>query len=153
MSAASQIIRAIEANGGRVRADGDTLVIIPKDAAASVIDDLRRYKPELLAELARRNADRLNPALPIHGTDTLAPVDIAPGYRIVGQELKPPPIRLSDCSVVTDTAKFVAVTVRQLGHQLAGRTWLAGNWGLQGLLDRLAACGCVVEVEDEKGKK
>jgi hypothetical protein len=62
---ASEIIRAIEANGGRIRADGDTLVITPKAAAASVADDLRQHKAELLAELTRRDEARMDDLRPV----------------------------------------------------------------------------------------
>jgi hypothetical protein len=72
------------------------------------------------------------------------------GVVLVRWEPKNAPIRLSHCSTVTDTDKFIRATLIQLDHQLQGRTWLAGNWGPQGLLDRLAACGCVVQLEDAR---
>jgi hypothetical protein len=43
-----------------------------------------------------------------------------------------------------DAELFIRASLAQLDAHLRGQTWLSGNWGLQGLLDRLAACGCVV---------
>jgi len=33
---------------------------------------------------------------------------------------------------------------------LTGLTWQSGNWGLSGLLERLAAVGCVVALDDPR---
>jgi hypothetical protein len=49
-----------------------------------------------------------------------------------------------------DTEVFLQSTLRQLGACLRGRTWQAGNWTLAELIDRLAAVGCVVELEDRE---
>jgi hypothetical protein len=70
------------------------------------------------------------------------------GVRLVRWQPKPPPVRLSECSTVTDTEKLVRATLRQLNAWLHGKTWLSGNWGLRGLLDRLEACGCTMRLED-----
>lgn len=50
MSAALELIRAVEANGGRFLVDGEYLVIAPGEAAAPVIDKLRQHKAELIAD-------------------------------------------------------------------------------------------------------
>ena len=62
MSAGVELIRAVEANGGRFRIDGESLVIAPGEAAAPLIDELRQHKAELLAELAS-----VRPCLPVSG--------------------------------------------------------------------------------------
>ena len=126
---ALELIQRVEANGGRFRVDGEYLVIAPKEAAAPVMEELRQHKAELMAELARR------PAMPT-------------GVRLVRWEPKDAPVQLSPCSTVTDTEKFIRSTLRQLEAALEGRRWQAGNWGLSGLIDRLAACGCVVALDD-----
>ena|ERR1035437_10065825 len=131
MSAALELIRAVEANGGRFRVDGEYLVIAPGEAAASVIDELRQHKAELLAELARR------PAMPA-------------GVRLIRWEPKAAPVRLSECSIVTDVDLFVRSTLRQLEAQLSGKDWLAGGWGLSRLLARLEACGCCVTLDNPR---
>ena len=81
MSAALELIRTMEANGGRFRIDGEYLVIAPGQAAAPVMEELRQHKAELMAELARR------PAMPA-------------GVRLVSWSPKDAPVRLSrvlDC--------------------------------------------------------
>ena len=133
MSAALELIRTVEANGGRFRVDGEYLMIAPGEAAASVIDELRQHKAELLAELAQR---RLSvPAMPA-------------GVRLVSWSQKAAPVHLSPCSTVTDTEKFIRTTLAQLTARLSGESWLDGGWGLSGLLARLEACGCVVALDD-----
>lgn len=129
MSAALELIRTVEANGGRFRIDGEYLVIAPGEAAASVMEELRQHKTELLAELARR------PAMPA-------------GVRLVTWSPKAAPVKMSPCSTVTNVDLFVRSTLRQLEAILTGKDWLAGGWGLSGLLDRLAAVGCHVALVD-----
>ena len=54
MSAALELIRAVEANGGQLRVDGEYLVIAPKDAAEPLIDELRQHKSEIIDLLQKR---------------------------------------------------------------------------------------------------
>ncbi|MGO9325223.1 MAG: hypothetical protein ACLP07_11740 [Terracidiphilus sp.] len=131
MSAALELIRTVEANGGHFRVDGEYLVIAPGEAAAPVMEELRQHKSELLAELARR------PAMPA-------------GVRLVSWSPKAAPVQLSECSTVTDVELFIRSTLRQLEARLSGKDWLAGGWGLSGLLARLEACGCVVALDDPR---
>ena len=51
MSAAFVLIRAVEANGGYIRVDGEYLVIAPGDAAEPVIEELRQHKAEIIGLL------------------------------------------------------------------------------------------------------
>jgi len=55
MSTALELIRAIEANGGRMRVENDYLVIAPEDAAKPILDDLRRHKAEIIDLLRNRS--------------------------------------------------------------------------------------------------
>src|SRR5271157_6303384 len=119
---ALDLIQIVEANGGHLRVEDGWLVIAPGEAAAPVMEELRKHKAELIAELARR------PAMPA-------------GVRLVRWEPKTAPVQLSQCSTVTDTEKFIRMTLGQLEAALEGRNWQAGNWGLSGLIERLAACG------------
>ena len=131
MSAALELIRTVEANGGCLRIDGEYLVIAPGEAAAPVMEELRQHKAELMAELARR------PAMPS-------------GVRLVSWSPKAAPVQLSLCSTVTDTEKFIRSTLMQLAARLSGKGWLDGGWGLSGLLARLEACGCIVALDDPR---
>lgn len=56
MSFAVDLIRAVEANGGRFRIDGEWLVVVPKAAATPVREDLRRHKTEIIRLLQSRIA-------------------------------------------------------------------------------------------------
>ena len=131
MSAALELIRTVEANGGCLRIDGEYLVIAPGEAAAPVMEELRQHKAELMAELARR------PVMPS-------------GVRLGLWSPKAAPVQLSVCSTVTDTEKFIRSTLTQLAARLSGKGWLDGGWGLSGMLTRLEACGCIVALDDPR---
>ena len=72
------------------------------------------------------------------------------GVRLIHWEPKAAPVRLSECSTVSDVDLFIRSTLMQLEAALEGRSWQAGNWGLCGLLDRLAAVGCLVALENPR---
>jgi len=129
VSAAQRLIEIVEANGGRFMVDGDRLGIVPATAAALVMEELRRHKAELIAEIARR------PAMPR-------------GVRLMRWEPRDAPVRLSECETVTNVDLFIRSTLRQVEARLQGRHWLAGNWTLSTLLDRLVVVGCIVELEN-----
>jgi hypothetical protein len=54
MSAALELIRTVEANGGQLRVDGQYLVIAPRDAGEPLIDELRQHKSEIIDLLQKR---------------------------------------------------------------------------------------------------
>jgi hypothetical protein len=54
MSAALDLIRKVEANGGHLRVDGEYLVIAPGEAAAPVMEELRERKAEIIGLLQSR---------------------------------------------------------------------------------------------------
>lgn len=130
MNSVPELIRAVESAGGRFIVDGGRLGIVPATAAAPVMEELRQYKAELIAELARR------PAMPS-------------GVRLIRWEPKAAPVQLSQCSTVTDVDEFIRSTLRQLEARLSRRDWLAG-WTLSTLLERLEACGCFVKLDNPK---
>jgi hypothetical protein len=131
MSAALELIRTVEANGGHLRVDGEDLVISPANAAAPVMEELRHHKPEIIELLAQR------PAMPS-------------GVRLIRWEPKAGPVHLSECSTVTDVDKFIRSTLRQLEARLHGKGWLAGGWTLSTLLERLEVCGCFVKLDNPR---
>jgi hypothetical protein len=130
-SVALSLIHAVEAKGGRITVDGSWLVIDPREAGELIADELLRHKAEIIALL------QVLPPMPA-------------GVRLIRWEPKDPPIRLSECSTVTNTEKFILTTLQQLDAHLKGKTWLAGNWGLSTLLARLEAVGCFVALEDPR---
>jgi hypothetical protein len=54
MSAALELIRKVEANGGQLRVDGEYLVIAPKRAGEPLVDELRQHKSEIIELLHKR---------------------------------------------------------------------------------------------------
>ncbi|MGA7892072.1 MAG: hypothetical protein WCA49_02510 [Candidatus Sulfotelmatobacter sp.] len=49
--------------------------------------------------------------------------------------------------IVSEVDKFVCATLRELRARLEGKDFLAGNWSLRELVDRLEQVGVVVSVE------
>ncbi len=54
MNEAQELIRIVEARGGRLTIEGEKLVIEPGEAALPLVDSLRAYKPEIVALLQSR---------------------------------------------------------------------------------------------------
>jgi hypothetical protein len=131
MNSVPELIHAVESLGGRFMIDGGRLGIVPATAAATLIDELRRYKPEIIELLAQR------PAMPA-------------SVRLVSWNPKNAPVQLSPCETVVDSEKFIRTTLIQIDARLHDKNWLAGNWPLSGLVERLAAVGCVVELVNRK---
>lgn len=68
MNEAEELIRIVEARGGRLTIEGAKLVIEPKEAALPVADALRAYKPEIVALLQSRAEETESaPADPLPG--------------------------------------------------------------------------------------
>ena len=55
--------------------------------------------------------------------------------------------------VVTHVDKFIGATLRELRARLEGKDFLAGNWSLRELVDRLEQVGVVVSVESNSARQ
>jgi len=75
------------------------------EAAAPEMEEQRQQKAELIAALARR------PAMPA-------------GVRLVSWSPRGSPVQLSECSIITDTEKFICTTLRQVEVLFQGK----GGW-------------------------
>jgi hypothetical protein len=126
---ARQLIQAIEQRGGYFVRKGDDLTIYPREAGLPLVEELRAHKGEIIEVLAER------PEVPA-------------GVCLIRWAPVEAPVRLSECSTVTDCEQFIESSLQQLAAMLEGREWQAGNWGLYGLLERLAICGCVLALDD-----
>lgn len=62
MNAAFELIRAVEANGGRLRVEDGWLVIAPEDAAAPLMEELRQHKAEIIGLLESASTPPDDPA-------------------------------------------------------------------------------------------
>jgi hypothetical protein len=56
MTTATELVRAVEANGGHLRVDGVELVVRPGTAGRPVADELRRHKQAIIALVLERDA-------------------------------------------------------------------------------------------------
>jgi hypothetical protein len=125
-----EIVSRPEVAGGKLTLNGERIrYSIPSaDAEArGLLAKLRERKPEVT------NLLRVRAATPL-------------GVRIVGWNLKEPPVGIDTCSVVTDPALFARSTLVQLGVALAQpKRWV--GWSIPQLIDRLAQVGVNVALE------
>jgi hypothetical protein len=125
-----EILETINAAGGQLwLVDGERLRYRLPENLAPLVEVIRERKPEIVELLAQL------PAMPA-------------GARLVSWNPKAAPVQVNRYTTVTDVDLFICSTLRQLEAALEGRSWQSGNWGLAGLLARLEACGCIVELED-----
>jgi hypothetical protein len=75
-------------------------------------------------------------------------IELPHGVKLIRYEPVEAPVRLSECAVVVDCAGFIRSTLHELNHRLHGNRFLDGGWGRQGLLDRLAAVGVEIKIDD-----
>jgi len=51
--------------------------------------------------------------------------------------------------IVTNVDKFIAATLRELRARLEGKDFLAGNWSLRELIERLDQVGVKLKVDGQ----
>jgi len=73
--------------------------------------------------------------------------ELPQGVKLVRWVPKAAPIILTRWSVVTDCPNFIRATLVQLEAALRGKKWLAGNWTVRELLDRLEQVGCEIVLD------
>jgi hypothetical protein len=125
------ILAAVRETGGQIWVEAGNLKYRLPAEKSDLIPMMRELKSEILELLSER------PAMPA-------------GVRLVHWEPKADPIELPQGSVVTDVEKFIGTTLAQLDAKLNGKSWQAGNWPLSTLIERLAACGCIVALDDPR---
>jgi hypothetical protein len=130
MTLAENAVERVECAGGVLALNGARIrVRLPADAA-HLLEELRANKDEVISLLRSRQGI---PALP-------------PGVRLIGWNLKQPPVALETCAVVTDPALFARTTLEQLETAVAQpKRWI--GWSIAQLIDRLAQVGVAVAVE------
>jgi len=126
-----EIIRTVHDAGGQLWLEGDKVHARLPEKLRPFVAVIRQHKPEIIDLLSQRLA-------------------MPAGVRLVSWSPKAAPIQLERGQTVTDTERFIESSLAQLAAALEGRNWQAGNWGLSGLLERLALCGCVVALDDPK---
>ena len=110
--------------------DSDRQYALP-DSAVWLVTELKHHREELVGLLREEGTPPPMPA----------------GVRLLKWELKNPPIAIIRMGIVSNVPKFVAATLLQLRARLEGKAFLAGNWSLRELVDRLEQVGVAVEIE------
>jgi hypothetical protein len=125
---AEELVNTIEAAGGiLVTSSGRIRYTLPA-RVASLVDALRVHKRAVIDLLETRRA--------------VAPeLELPQGVKLVRWTPKTPPIVLTRWSVVTDSSNFIRTTLVQLEAALRKKDWLAGNWSVRELADRLEQVG------------
>ena len=127
---AVEVLHAVEKAGGALALDGSRIKYTIPKRATWLVPELRQQREEIVALLQRRTA---LPPMPN-------------GVRLVRWAPKQPPVVLEQCSVVIDVDKFIFATLAQLRARLEGKDFLAGNWPLRELIERLEQVGIEVEM-------
>ncbi len=135
-------------DGNRIRA------ALPEDAHA-LLGLLRENRDEVLRLLRARADDapgqdpcKTDPyRLAVHQAEQEGPQLIPRGIRLLEWQPKQPPVAITTWAVVNDVPQFIGATLTQLEAALRGDTWLAGNWSVRDLVERLEQVGVKVSVE------
>jgi len=134
----SETVAQAEALGIQLRLDAGKLkarLPAPNARVSDIVEQLRARRGEVIELLRRR------PRLP-----GIAAMPMPRGVKLIGWNLKDPPIAIDLCSVVIDPASFVDRTLNQLQAALTGKNWLAGNRTVRELVERLEQVGVEVVV-------
>ena len=89
----------------------ESTVACTQPRVSDIVEQLRARPGEVIELLQSR------PRLP-----GIAPMPMPPGVRLIGWNLKDPPIAIDVCSVVMDPATFVNSTLNRLQTALTGNT-------------------------------
>jgi hypothetical protein len=128
---ASEVLDVVQNLGGSLTLNGERIQYEIPTSADWLITELRQHREELV-ELLR--GCEIPPPMP-------------PGVRLLKWKPKTPPVAIVRMGIVTNVDKFIGATLRELRARLEGKDFLAGNWSLRELVDRLEQVGVAVKVE------
>jgi hypothetical protein len=128
----TEILDAVQVAGGSLALNGERIQYVLPNSATWLITELKRNRKEVVELLRKNNA---LPPMP-------------PGVRLLRWEPKNPPVAIVRMGIVSNVNKFVETTLRQMRARLEGRDFLAGNWSLRELVDRLEQVGVCVTIEN-----
>ncbi len=86
--------------------------------------------------------------LAIQDTIESGPPVMPEGVKLLHYLPKRPPVQIETWALVNDVPQFIRATLDQLDAALRGKNWLAGNWTVRDLCERLEQMGVKVEVLD-----
>src|ERR1039458_5976864 len=128
---ASEVLDAVQDLGGSLTLNGERIQYEIPTSADWLITELRQHRGELVELLKECEIPPLMP----------------PGVRLVKWEPKKPPVAIVRMGIVTNVDKFIGATLRELRARLDSKDFLAGNWPLRELVDRLEQVGVMVRIE------
>jgi hypothetical protein len=128
---APEILEAVENVGGSLKLNGERIQYVLPDSAVWLVPELKRNREELIGLLR----------------EVRTPPQMPPGVRLLKWEPKTPPVVIVRMGIVSNVDKFIDATLRELRARLEGKDFLAGNWSLRELVDRLEQVGVKVTVE------
>jgi len=130
---ATEVLHAVKKAGGSLAMYGGKIKYTIPKREAWLVPELRQQREEIVALLQQGTVFPPMPA----------------GVRLVRWAPKQPPVELEQCSMVIDVDMFIFSTLEQLQARLEGKDFLAGNWALRELIERLEQVGVEVELTDE----
>jgi hypothetical protein len=128
---APELLEAVQNLGGSLTLSGERIQYALPDSELWLVHELQQHRQELIGLLRE---ERMPPPMP-------------PGVRLLRWEPKNPPIAIVHLGIVGNVHKFVAATLLQLQARLEGKDFLAGNWSMRELVDRLEQVGITVQIE------
>src|ERR1019366_7703437 len=128
---APEVLEAVQNAGGSLSLSGERIQYALPNSAMWLVTELKRNRNDVVALLREREGP---PQMPV-------------GVRLLKWEPQDPPIALVRMGIVTNVQGFVTATLLQLQARMEGKDFLAGNWSLRELIDRLEQVGVVVKVE------
>jgi hypothetical protein len=173
---APELIQKIEAVGGILTLRGARIRYELPEDAAPMIEVLRQYRDEVFRLLRKRErlelcrihqvqttwwtraegsrvCGKCHPdpyAVALEKTAQSEPQPMPKGVELLQWVPVCPPVAIGSWAVVNDVPQFIQITLGQLQAAMSGKDWLAGNWSVRELVDRLGQVGVKIRVAGEK---
>jgi len=128
---ASEVLHAVEKAGGSLAVNGGRIKYTIPKRAAWLVHELKQNRKDLIGLLREEGA----------------PPPMPPGIRLLKWQPKTLPVVIVRMGIVSNVDKFIDATLRQVRARLEGKDFLAGNWSLRELVDRLEQVGVSVTIE------
>jgi hypothetical protein len=150
---APELLTTIESIGGVLSLNGDRIHYELPEDAAPMLDVLRQCRDEVVrllrgrerSEDGKSHSDPYTVAL--EKAAQAGPPPMPHGVTLLEWAPLSPPVAIESWAVVTDVPQFVQTTLGQLQAAMAGKSWIAGNWSVRELVERLEQVGVKVEIE------
>jgi len=137
-----ELVQQIEAIGGVLTLCGERIRYeLPQGIAGPRLAALLQNRDEVLRVLRERERAE---GCCLHQPH---PQPMPEGVILREWAPKQPPVVIETWSVVNDVSLFIQLTLAQLEAAVANKNWMAGNWSVRELVERLEQVGVKVRVE------